>query len=156
MGINDIEQLPGIGEQTAAKLRELGFGSIDAIAEANLDDLIDAGITSAKAQAMIDAARDMYNVEFETAEQILESRKDIVKITTGSKKLDELLDGGVETKCITEFHGGFGSGKSQGSMQLAAKKGGWGYSSFGISNVPGSLSTWWISRHWKKQASTER
>ena len=33
--------------------------------------------------------------------------------STGSKSLDELLLGGIETQAITEFYGEFGSGKSQ-------------------------------------------
>jgi DNA repair protein RadA len=41
------------------------------------------------------------------------------KITTGSKALDELLGGGVETQAITEFYGEFGSGKTQFMHQLA-------------------------------------
>jgi len=41
------------------------------------------------------------------------------KITTGSKSLDELLGGGVETKTITEFFGEYGTGKTQICHQLA-------------------------------------
>jgi len=117
--LNDLENLPGIGEQTAQKLREAGFCTIDAIAAANLDDLGELGISTAKALKMVEAARDQYNVQFHTAAELLEQRKDIAKLTTGSKAFDTMLGGGIETRSITETYGAFGSGKSQVSMQLA-------------------------------------
>jgi DNA repair protein RadA len=40
-------------------------------------------------------------------------KKKIQRIPTGSKKLDELLFGGIETHAITEFYGPSGSGKTQ-------------------------------------------
>ena len=46
-------------------------------------------------------------------------RKSIRKLTTGSKALDSLLGGGIETQAITEFYGEFGSGKTQIAHQLA-------------------------------------
>ena len=39
--------------------------------------------------------------------------KQIKRISTGSKNLDDLLLGGIETHAITEFYGAAGSGKSQ-------------------------------------------
>lgn len=41
------------------------------------------------------------------------------KITTSSKKLDELLGGGIPTQAITEAFGMYGSGKTQLAFQLA-------------------------------------
>ena len=41
------------------------------------------------------------------------------RISTGSKDLDELIGGGVETGAITETYGRFASGKSQLGFQLA-------------------------------------
>jgi len=117
--LNDIENLPGIGEQTAQKMRASGYCTIDAIAAATLDDLGELGISTAKAQKMIEAARDQFDVQFQTAAELLEKRKEVAKLTTGSKVFDDLLGGGVESRSITETHGAYGSGKSQVSMQLA-------------------------------------
>ena len=50
---------------------------------------------------------------FSTAEEILTRRKNLVKCTTGSSKLDSFLKGGIETQAMTEIAGEFGSGKSQ-------------------------------------------
>ena len=44
---------------------------------------------------------------------IMTRRNQIMRCTTGSKSLDGLLSGGIETQALTEFAGEFGSGKSQ-------------------------------------------
>ena len=46
-------------------------------------------------------------------------RKKIHRISTGSKKLDELLLGGIETHAITEFYGASSTGKTQLCHTLA-------------------------------------
>ena len=115
----DLEDLPGVGEVTAEKLRAAGFGEFPALAAAAPHDLAEAGglgVDSAK--KAIAAAKTMVEIGFETADQVLERRKGIAKITTGSKALDELLGGGVETMAITEMYGKFSSGKSQLGFQL--------------------------------------
>lgn len=45
-------------------------------------------------------------------------RKSVLRLTSGSKALDKILDGGLETQTITEFYGEYGSGKSQMCHQL--------------------------------------
>jgi DNA repair protein RadA len=51
--------------------------------------------------------------DFSTAQDILERRKNLLRCTTGSAKLDSFLKGRIETQAITEIAGEFGSGKSQ-------------------------------------------
>ena len=51
--------------------------------------------------------------DFSTAEEILEKRKNLLRCTTGSSKLDSFLKGGIETQAMTEIVAEFGSGKSQ-------------------------------------------
>ena len=41
-------------------------------------------------------------MDFKTAADVLEDRKGIVCLTTGSVELDKLLEGGIETGSITE------------------------------------------------------
>ncbi len=55
-----------------------------------------------------------------TADFVLEKRKSMLRCSTGSKSLDELLLGGIETQAVTEFYGEFGSGKSQICHTLCA------------------------------------
>jgi DNA repair protein RadA len=58
--------------------------------------------------------------EFITADAALEKRRAMLRCSTGSKVLDELLLGGIETQAVTEFYGEFGSGKSQICHTLCA------------------------------------
>ncbi|MGB8933802.1 MAG: hypothetical protein WCC17_01690 [Candidatus Nitrosopolaris sp.] len=44
---------------------------------------------------------------------MLESRKNLLRCTASSAKLDSFLKGGIETQAITEIAGEFGSRKSQ-------------------------------------------
>lgn len=44
----------------------------------------------------------MVAMEFQTAADALETRKNIVHLTTGSVEIDKLLEGGIETGSITE------------------------------------------------------
>ncbi len=122
--INDsfgVEDLPGVGPATAEKLREAGFNSVESLAVASPAELANtAEIGEATAAKIIAAARKSADVGgFETGDVILERRRHIGKLTTGSKALDDLLGGGVETQSITEMYGEFGSGKTQLAHQLA-------------------------------------
>lgn len=56
---------------------------------------------------------------FSTATAFHQKRADIIQLTTGSKELDKLLGGGIETGSITELFGEFRTGKSQICHTLA-------------------------------------
>jgi len=67
-------------------------------------------VTKAK-KALVDSG--LLYKDFSTAQDILDRRKNLLRCTTGSPKLDSFLKGGIETQAITEIAGEFGSGKSQ-------------------------------------------
>jgi DNA repair protein RadA len=113
-----LEDLPGIGPATAQKLRELGFHTVESLAMATIRELEPAGISEKKALAIISAARSSMSISFIRADELLKMRQNVLRLTTGSKALDKLLDGGLETQTITEFYGEYGSGKSQICHQL--------------------------------------
>jgi len=113
-----IEDLPSVGPSTADKLRELGFHTVESLAMATIRELVQAGIGEKRAFEIINAARASSSLSFIRADELIAKRQNILKLTTGSKKLDALLGGGIETQAITEFYGEYGSGKSQIAHQL--------------------------------------
>ncbi|MCS7113204.1 MAG: DNA repair and recombination protein RadA [Candidatus Bathyarchaeota archaeon] len=113
-----LEDIPGVGPAIAAKLRSLGFHTVESLATASVKDLLPAGIGEKQAAKIIEAARESISIEFITSDELLKERSKVKRITTGSKALDELLNGGIETQTITEFYGEYGTGKSQLCHQL--------------------------------------
>lgn len=113
-----LEDLPGIGPATAQKLRELGFNTVESLSTAAARELESAGVGEKKALEVIRLARSSLGVSFIRADELLKLRQNVKRLTTGSKTLDELLGGGLETQTITEFYGAYGSGKSQMCHQL--------------------------------------
>jgi len=119
MAEKGIEGLPGVGDKTLEKLKDAGYADLMSIAAASAGELSVAGVGEETASKIIAAARDKLEMGFEPATKVLKRREQVGKLTTGSKSLDQLLGGGVETQSIIEAHGAFGSGKSQLAHQLA-------------------------------------
>ncbi|KUF98510.1 Ectopic P granules protein 5 [Phytophthora nicotianae] len=116
--VNILEQA-GINATDVNKLKEAGMHTVDAVAMATKKQLVSIkGISEVKAEKMLKAAREMVNVGFTTAADVLESRKDLITLSTGSNAVDELLKGGIETGSITELFGEFRTGKTQLCHQL--------------------------------------
>lgn len=116
----ELEELPNVGEKTAEKLRDAGFADMMRLATATPKELaVKAEIGEGVAEKVIEAARKAEKIDFETAFDVLERRRDVGHITTGSSGVDELIGGGIETQSMTEVFGEFGSGKSQISHELA-------------------------------------
>jgi len=116
----ELEDLPGIGEATAERLRKAGYTSMDQIAAAMPHELAEAGEFGVEAaKRAIAVAQEAVETGYETADVIFERRKEIKRISTGSKNFDDLIGGGVETQAITECFGKFSSGKTQVGFQLA-------------------------------------
>ncbi len=116
-----IKDLSELGESTARRLKDEGFETIESIATAKTKDLQKAAeIGDSKAKKIIEEAKtETGEGEFITAKEILDDRKNIGLIKTGSDELDSLFAGGIETSAITEIFGEFGSGKTQLALQLS-------------------------------------
>jgi DNA repair protein RadA len=117
-----LSDLPGVGAATIEKLETGGFQDLMSIAVATPGELIEAtGVGEAVAKRMIAAARTMLDMGFSSGLEMLKKRKEVLKISTGSKEVDQLLNGGIETNSITETYGQYGSGKSQIAHILAVR-----------------------------------
>ncbi|MGL6297921.1 MAG: DNA repair and recombination protein RadA [Methanobacteriaceae archaeon] len=116
----ELEDLPSVGEKTAQKLRDAGFADMMRLATATAKELaVKVEIGEGVAEKVIEAARKAEKIDFETAYDVMERRKDVGRITVGSTAVNELIGGGIETQAITEVFGEFGSGKSQISHEIA-------------------------------------
>ena len=112
--IRKLEDIPGVGPVTAQKLRTAGYYTVESVAVASARELAETiGIGTDKAMELSIKAREMLQISFQTAEELLNRRKEIARLTTGSKALDNLLGGGVETQAILELIGEYGVGKTQ-------------------------------------------
>jgi RecA/RadA recombinase len=114
----ELDTLPGVGPATKQKLKDAGIETILDLATAGPMDIAEAvDIDVSKAVDLNNKARkklvelNRLEPDFINAADLLAKRKAIDRISTGSKNLDELLGGGVETWAMTEFYGEFGSGK---------------------------------------------
>lgn len=128
---NKLEDIPTVGSSTAQKLRAAGYHTIESVAVASSKELADAtGIGRDKAIEMSIRAREMLQIQFTTAEELLRMRESVTRLTTGSKALDNLLGGGIESQAILELIGEFGAGKTQichticATVQLPRERGG--------------------------------
>ncbi|GBE56555.1 MAG TPA: DNA repair and recombination protein RadA [Euryarchaeota archaeon] len=116
----ELEELPGVGATTASKLRDAGYKEMTSVAAASASELKDAcGMGESAANRIILAAKESLDIRFRTGTEMLEKRKLVKRISTGSTALNDLLGGGIETQAISEFYGEFGSGKTQIAHQAA-------------------------------------
>lgn len=104
----------GITAADLKKLKERGFHTVEAVAHATRKELAEIkGISDQKVDKLLASAHKMIDMGFSSASEIHQQRQEILHLTTGSKELDDLLRGGIETGSITEIFGEFRTGKTQ-------------------------------------------
>lgn len=103
----------------------------ESVAYATLKSLLAIkGVSDVKANKILAEAQKLVPMGFTTALEIARVRQSIIHMTTGSKELDKLLGGGIESGSITEMFGEFRTGKTQlchtlcVTCQLPAAQGG--------------------------------
>ncbi|PVH15360.1 DNA repair protein rhp51 [Candidozyma duobushaemuli] len=117
-----IEQLEGSGISAGdiKKLKSEGYHTVESVAYAPKKALLTVrGISEAKADKISIESAKLVPMGFTTASEFHSRRSELICLTTGSKQLDTLLGGGVETGSITEIFGEFRTGKSQLCHTLA-------------------------------------
>jgi len=118
--LDDLESLNGVGSTTASKLRAAGYTTVEAVAVTPPREIMErTNIGFNTILKIQEAARQMVSTDFKTAQEYYEKRKAMKRCTTGSKKLNEALGGGIETQALTEFIGEYGSGKTQICLMLS-------------------------------------
>eukprot|EP01135_Chromosphaera_perkinsii_P010047 Nk52_evm82s1992 gene=Nk52_evmTU82s1992 len=110
----------GISAVDIRKLQEAGYNTVEAVAYIPKKQLLQVkGISEAKADKILNECSKLVPMGFTTATEFNLRRQEIIQISTGSKELDKLLGGGLETGSITELFGEFRTGKSQLCHTLA-------------------------------------
>ena len=77
------------------------------------------GFSDGKVDKLLEEAAKFVPMGFLSASDFHHKRAEIVFLTSGSRELDKLLGGGLETGSITEIFGEFRTGKTQLSHTLA-------------------------------------
>lgn len=113
----EIEKLQDLGINAADinKLKASGYCTILSLIQATKKELCNVkGLSEAKVEKILEASAKIESSSvFITANQLVEKRSRILKITTGSKVLDTTLGGGIESMSITELFGENRCGKTQ-------------------------------------------
>ena len=100
MSEKTLDELRGIGDATLAKLESIGITTVEALAFATSRELEQVGILK-DAPKMIMQAQDLLATSsYVPANVILEQRKNMQKLTTGSCNLDKLTLGGLQPRPI--------------------------------------------------------
>jgi DNA repair protein RadA len=125
--------LNGVASTTIKKLYKAGLVTLESIAVTPPREIVElTGMGTETAFKVNRLARLKVDPGFVSASELLEARKTMMRCSTGSKELNRILGGGVETGVITELIGEFGSGKTQICYtlsvlaQLPLEKGGFG------------------------------
>ncbi|KAJ1680240.1 recombinase rad51 [Spiromyces aspiralis] len=117
--IQKLEEV-GISANDVKKLLEAGYYTVEAVAYTPRKQLLTIkGFAEAKVDKIINETTKLVPMGFITATEFHQNRAQMITISTGSKELDKLLGGGIETGSITEIFGEFRTGKSQLCHTLA-------------------------------------
>ncbi|KAI9498125.1 DNA recombination and repair protein Rad51, partial [Zychaea mexicana] len=110
----------GVSPGDIKKLKEAGHYTVESIAYTTKKTLLAIkGLSEAKVEKILKEASSLVDMGFTTAMEIHQRRAEMIHITTGSKELDKILGGGIETGSITELIGEFRTGKTQLCHTLA-------------------------------------
>jgi DNA repair protein RAD51 len=110
--LSQLEGASGLSARDIKLFVDAGFHTVEAVAytpKRHLEQI--KGVSEQKAGKILAEASKLVPMGFTTATEMHQRRSELISITTGSKQLDTLLAGGIETGSIT--------GKSQLCHTLA-------------------------------------
>ena len=114
----ELSELSSIKPRQIKLLQENGITDIKALSMSVPRDLEDIeGISSKASKKLIWNARDVMGMS--SFKQVSGLEENYEFITTGSKRFDDILEGGVSTGRLTEVFGSFKSGKTNLAHTLA-------------------------------------
>ena len=111
-------QQSGVSATDCKKLKEAGFVTVRQLLMFPRKAIVSVkGFSDAKADKVLESAHKLLPESdcggFVTAAEDAERRKDVLHITSGCAAVDAILNGGFETRAITEIFGEWRCGKTQ-------------------------------------------
>ncbi|KAH8414409.1 hypothetical protein KR215_005372 [Drosophila sulfurigaster] len=101
-------------------LQQASLHTVESVTYATRRQLLNIkGLGESKVDHIMKEAQKLVPLSFTSARTFHQMRSEVVMLTTGSKELDKLLGGGIETGSITEIFGEFRCGKTQICHTLA-------------------------------------
>ncbi|EHK45544.1 meiosis defective protein MEI3, partial [Trichoderma atroviride IMI 206040] len=122
--LSALEGVAGITKREIQSIVEGGFNTVESVAYTprrvleQIKGISEQKATKILAEVFFQASK-LVPMGFTTATEMHQRRSELISITTGSKNLDTLLAGGIETGSVTELFGEFRTGKSQICHTLA-------------------------------------
>lgn len=111
-----LGELQEVGSVTIERLKEAGVSSVDDLAQANIEDLVDAGIPDGKAER-IKRRAERNAVIIQSGSDVSEEYENKSYVSTGMDIFDESIGGGWEEGVLVAIAGQTGSGKTQLSFK---------------------------------------
>ncbi|KAL2887731.1 DNA repair protein rhp51 [Ceratocystis lukuohia] len=118
--LSALEGIAGLTKRDIQLVVDGGYNTVESVAytpRRMLEQI--KGISEQKAGKILAEASKLVPMGFTTATEMHQRRSELISITTGSKNLDTMLAGGIETGSVTELFGEFRTGKSQICHTLA-------------------------------------
>ncbi|MFQ5762756.1 MAG: DNA repair and recombination protein RadA [Candidatus Bathyarchaeia archaeon] len=117
----EVDDIQGVGPETAKKLLRAGFSTVQSIAVTSARELSEkTNLTHETTLSITENARATLGQDVMRAIDLYRHRSEALTLRTGATAFDELLGGGFESQAVTELVGEFAAGKSQICMKLSA------------------------------------
>ncbi|KAJ3351780.1 Meiotic recombination protein dmc1 [Entophlyctis luteolus] len=114
--IMEVDKLSSCGINVAdiTKLKAAGIQTIRGVQMTTIRTLSKIkGMSDAKVEKIKEAAAKLLPNGFITGTELSVKRRQVFRLSTGSKEFDKILNGGIESASITEAFGEFRTGKTQ-------------------------------------------